>query len=107
MKEIKLDELKTIIDSEIILINIDLNSEFNKKYLPNSRNIPFKSENFKEILIESIPKNSNLVIYGNNKEEIKEACSLITHLGFKVNAFCEGVDSWENDGLPVMSIKEN
>ena len=92
---------------EIQLINIDSNSEFNKHFIPDSINIPFDSENFKEVLIESIPKNKTIVTYSSSKSEnLNKASDLIEELGFKVKVFEEGIESWRNAGLPVVCKKE-
>lgn len=94
-------------DPGLTLINTLSASDFEKKHIPNSINIPFDSDGFADLVEEEMgDKSSPVVVYcaSINCNASATAAKELEAAGFtNVYDYETGMLSWENAGKPVES----
>lgn len=94
------EELKSMMDhkDDIFLLNILPFEEFKKKRIPTSHNIPVGSDNFKELVLETIENKKQLIIVYAYYEsgELRKATNILEDLGYlNVIEFKGGLEEWQ------------
>ncbi len=112
MKTITAKELKKMLDKKqmFYFINVLSNEKYNKKHIPNSINIPVESENFKEIILETIDNKDSLIVvycWSFECQASPRAGEILEHLGYtNVFDFEGGVEEWEEKGFELIERKK-
>lgn len=97
-KTITMEEAKTELDknSEIILIDVRTEDEYQEKHIKNSISIPLDMLE-KEIKNKVSDENSIIFVYCKSGTRSKQAAEKLINLGYKNVYNIGGIDDWKYD----------
>ena len=83
------------------LLDVRTPVEFADGHIPGAININVQSDDFCELAVNELSKDSTVLVYCRSGRRPLTAAAVLTELGYKVVNLKGGIIEWEEDGLPV------
>lgn len=85
----------------IVIVDVRTPAEFGQGHLPSARNIDFFGPGF-EREAGRLPKDKTILLYCKSGKRSASAAEIVKEAGVKkVLTLTQGLNAWENAGLPV------
>lgn len=94
-KEIKTDAVR--------LLDVRTPEEFAEGHIAGAMNINVQSDDFKEVALRMLSKDSTVLVYCRSARRSMNAAKILDSLGYKVVNLEGGIIEWRELGLPVIS----
>lgn len=92
--------LKNVKKNNAILVDVRTLEEYEAGHLEFSKNIDFKSDNFKS-LVSKLDRNKTIYLYCRSGNRSGKALEIVKTLGFKSTFNIGGLEDLQAKGLPV------
>lgn len=94
-KEIKTDTVR--------LLDVRTPEEFAEGHIDGALNINVQSDDFKEMALRKLSKDSTVLVYCRSGRRSMNAAKILDKLGYKVVNLEGGIIEWREFGLPEIS----
>lgn len=93
---------KVINEQKVQILDVRTPSEYEEGHIEGSMLIDVKSDNFKEVALEKLSKDTPVAVYCRSGKRSLTACDILIKEGYSVYNLESGILGWQNAGKKIV-----